>query len=103
LEKVMVGVWSDLLAYEPVGIEDNFFNLGGHSILVTQLVGRLRSLLPVDLPLRIIFDKPTIAELADHMMGQGDNPAEIEMTAELLLQVASLSEAEAEAALAAGA
>jgi hypothetical protein len=59
--------------------------------------------LPVDLPLRIIFDKPTIAELADHMMGQSDNRAEIEMTAELLLQVASLSEAEAEAALAAGA
>ncbi len=100
LESVLAGVWSDLLDYERIGINDNFFNLGGHSILVTQLVSRLRTILPVDLPLRIIFDKPTVAELADHIKSQSDDAAQIEITAELLLQVATLSEAEAEAALA---
>jgi acyl-coenzyme A synthetase/AMP-(fatty) acid ligase len=100
LEKVLAGVWGELLNYEPIGINDNFFNLGGHSILVTQLVGRLRSLLPVDLPLRIIFDRPTIAELSDYILEQAEDTAEIETTAELLMQVADLSDAEAEAALA---
>jgi amino acid adenylation domain-containing protein len=99
LEKVLIGVWSELLNYEPVGLNDNFFNLGGHSILVTQLVGRLRSLLPVDLPLRIIFDKPTIAELSAHILSEADDTAEIETTAELLLQVAELSDEETEEAL----
>lgn len=100
LEKVLAGVWEELLDYEPVGIRDNFFNLGGHSILVTQLVGRLRSLLPIDLPLRILFDKPTIAELSEYILNQAENAADVETTAELLLQVAGLSEEEAEAVLA---
>src|SRR5205085_8629761 len=57
-------IWSNLLNVPDVGAEDNFFALGGHSLLATQMVSRLRVQLQIDLPLRALFDHPTIARLA---------------------------------------
>jgi acyl carrier protein len=64
LERVLANLWSDLLKVERVGLRDNFFQLGGHSLLVTQLVFRLREVFGVEVPLRTIFDKPTLGELS---------------------------------------
>ena len=99
LEKVLVGVWAQVLNLESVGVEDNFFELGGHSILVTQLVSRLRELLPANLPLRMIFDHPTIAGLAAALLESPPGKAEIERAADMILEIASLSEAEVESIL----
>jgi acyl carrier protein len=60
----VAGVWAEVLGVERVGAQDNFFELGGHSLLATQVLSRLRQLFPVDIPLRRLFEEPTVANLA---------------------------------------
>ncbi|PTL75058.1 non-ribosomal peptide synthetase [Vitiosangium sp. GDMCC 1.1324] len=64
LEEVVAGIWAPLLGLERVGARDNFFELGGHSLLATQVASRLREVLRVDVPVRMLFEAPTVAELA---------------------------------------
>jgi len=64
IEKTLAEIWKDLLGIQEIGIEDSFFDLGGHSLLGVQLVAKLRSVFDVDLPLRLVFEHPTIATLA---------------------------------------
>ena len=64
VEETIAQIWKEILDVSRVGIYDNFFELGGHSLRATQVVSRIRKTLKVDLPLRGIFDSPTVAELA---------------------------------------
>jgi acyl transferase domain-containing protein len=64
VERVVAELWKSLLGIEPVGIHDNFFELGGHSLLATQLFSQIRKAFLVDLPLRAVFEAPTVSELA---------------------------------------
>ncbi|MBV9790645.1 MAG: amino acid adenylation domain-containing protein [Chloroflexi bacterium] len=66
-ERLVAMVWEDLLGISPIGMDDNFFELGGHSLLATRLLGRLRELLGVDLPLNSLFVTPTIGKLAEQL------------------------------------
>jgi acyl carrier protein len=67
LEQDLAAVWVAVLGIPRVGVHDNFFELGGHSLLATQLASRFREALRVDLPLRIIFECPSVAELAEYV------------------------------------
>ena len=64
LEEEVAGIWAEILKVERVGISDNFFDLGGHSLLATRLIFQLREHFHVDVPLRALFEAPTIAALA---------------------------------------
>jgi acyl carrier protein len=68
LEEQVAGICAELLKVPRVGIHDNFFSLGGHSLLATQVVARLRSTFKVNIPLRALFDAPTVAGLAEAVL-----------------------------------
>jgi amino acid adenylation domain-containing protein len=63
-EEAVAAVWSEVLGLERVGAGDNFFSVGGHSLLATQVVSRVRQRFQIELPLRALFESPTVAELA---------------------------------------
>ncbi len=64
VEEALAATWSELLGIERVGREDNFFELGGHSLLAVQLMSRLHGAFEVDVPLRAVFESPTLSQLA---------------------------------------
>jgi acyl carrier protein len=64
-EQVLVDIWQDVLGVERVGIYDDFFDLGGHSLLINKVAGRLKQKIGIELPLRTLFEVPTIAALSE--------------------------------------
>ncbi|MFL6290862.1 MAG: amino acid adenylation domain-containing protein, partial [Thermoanaerobaculia bacterium] len=64
VEELLSGIWTDLLAAADVAPHQNFFELGGHSLLATRMISRVRAVLGVELPLRSVFEEPTLAGFA---------------------------------------
>ncbi|RIK32674.1 MAG: non-ribosomal peptide synthetase [Anaerolineae bacterium] len=65
VEKAIADLWTSVLGISDLDIYDNFFDLGGHSLLATRVIARIRDQYQIDLPLRVIFVTPTIAEIAE--------------------------------------
>jgi FkbM family methyltransferase len=64
IEEALARIWAEILKRERVGIHDNFFDIGGHSLLATQVISRIRRAFQIEIPLRALFEKPTVEELA---------------------------------------
>ena len=64
IEEMLVGIWSEVLDVSLVGIRDNFFDLGGHSLRAVQMASRVREVFQTELPIRLLFENPTIEALA---------------------------------------
>jgi amino acid adenylation domain-containing protein/FkbM family methyltransferase len=69
VEASVAAIWQELLGIERVGVYDDYFELGGHSLLATQIVTRVRAAFNVDLPLRTLFEEPTVASMAHAIAG----------------------------------
>jgi acyl carrier protein len=67
VEEILASIWSGVLKLDKVRIHDNFFDLGGHSLLATQVVSRIREAFRIELPLRAIFEWPTVVSLSNHI------------------------------------
>lgn len=63
-EQLLASIWEEVLDLRSIGVQDNFFELGGHSLLAVQILSRIRTRFSIDLPLRNLFETPTIAGLA---------------------------------------
>jgi amino acid adenylation domain-containing protein len=67
IEELVAQIWREVLKFDKIGIHDNFFDVGGHSLLATRVAARLRTGFDIDLPLRKLFELPTVAGLAEHI------------------------------------
>ncbi len=69
-EKELTPIWADILSFPRIGIHDNFFDMGGHSLLAIRLTQRIEKVLGVSMPVATLFMAPTIAEMAEYIDGQ---------------------------------
>lgn len=98
IEITLARIWSQILRVDNIGINDSFFNLGGHSMLGTQVMSRVRQEFQVDVPLRDLFDRPTIAGLAAAIEKSQAGRREAQ-EADILNMIEALSESEVAAML----
>ena len=100
IEESIAAIWSAVLGIERIGLHDNFFALGGHSLKAAQVVARVRAAFQSEIPLRLVFEYPTIAELAAVIDSLKKNTVDENKLDRVLSEVAALSEAEAQRFLA---
>jgi len=97
VEEQLAGIWREVLKRDQIGINDNFFDLGGHSLFAIQIISRVRNAFRVELPLFSFLDTPTIADLAAKISEIPDRvETEEEETRRLLREVEGMSDEEAE-------
>jgi amino acid adenylation domain-containing protein len=99
VEAVVAGIWAEVLDVDRVGVFDDFFALGGHSLLSTRILSRIREAFQVDIPLQQIFRGPTVAELAKVLLETSGKREVVEKTAEIIIKLSDMSDDQVEQTL----
>jgi acyl carrier protein len=94
IETRLVEIWSAVLSLDGIGIHDNFFDLGGHSLAASQVISRVSQTFNLDVPLKALLDAPTIAQIAEVIAQAGDQIARTELD-RLLSEIEAMPEDEA--------
>jgi acyl carrier protein len=92
IEQIVADIWAEVLGLERVGIQDNFFDLGGHSLLATGILARVYDFFRVEIPVRRMFEAPTVCALAETLARLLAETVGQDKLAQLLAQVEDLSE-----------
>jgi acyl carrier protein len=96
VEEELARIWVEVLGIDQVGIHDNFFDLGGHSLAATRVVSRVVKAFQLKLPLKALFESPTIADMALVISQNQTKKAGQEELEHMLEEVEALSEEEAQ-------
>lgn len=91
IENAVAGIWADVLGLEHIGVYDDFFELGGHSLLAIQVVSRLGKAFQIHLPLRRLFEAPTVEKLSGFIMTLERKSGQTERIARILSKVEAMS------------
>lgn len=94
LEEAVARIWAETIGIELLGVHDNFFELGGHSLLATQVISRIREEFEVELPVRMMFEGMTVAEMATAIVSLEMHPGQSEKIAQTMKAVEEMSEGE---------
>jgi hypothetical protein len=96
VEEILVTVWQEVLRLDKIGVHDNFFALGGHSLVIAQVMLRVRALFRIELPLRSFFglESPNIAGLAHLLVSREPYPGYVLKVAKAMTKINSLSDDE---------
>ncbi|QYZ65454.1 MAG: amino acid adenylation domain-containing protein [Gammaproteobacteria bacterium (ex Lamellibrachia satsuma)] len=99
LEEAVADIWQEVLLLDRIGINDNFFEHGGHSLTAAQLIARLRAIFGVQLPLRTMFEAPTIEQVAERLVADETHPGQVQEIAGWVQRIYSMSNEELATAL----
>ncbi|GAB3154078.1 hypothetical protein GCM10027290_47920 [Micromonospora sonneratiae] len=91
VEHVLADIWQEVLGVDSVGAYDDFFHLGGHSLLATQALSRIGTTFEMSLPIRVLFEAPTVAAMAEALTAREPAPGHVAGVAELRQDLAGMS------------
>ena len=94
IEEELTRIWAEVLDLDQVGIDDNFFDLGGHSLAATRVISRVINTFKVELPIKSLFESPTVADMAVVITQNQAKNAGPKDLARMLTEVESLSDEE---------
>ncbi|WP_326556939.1 amino acid adenylation domain-containing protein [Micromonospora sp. NBC_01796] len=83
VEQTLADIWQQVLGVERVGVHDDFFQLGGHSLLAAQALSRIGTAFEMDVPIRVLFEAPTVATMTDALVAREPVPGHVVTVAEL--------------------